>query len=57
MVNIHNEKYLLSPDFILSGHFTMVHERFADDDQLMETQKTVLEWKNQLLGNLKVFFS
>ena len=51
----HSQHKVFCPNDLFPGHFTMVHERFADDDQLMETEKTVLQWKQQLLTNLKVF--
>ena len=32
----------------------MVHERFAADDKIMETDKNISEWKLQLYDKLKV---
>ena len=36
------------------GHFSLVHERFAANESLMETNKTVEQWKYQLQQKLKV---
>ena len=32
----------------LDGHFSMVQERFAADDKLMQTNVTVKSWKQKL---------
>ena len=37
-----------------AGHFSFVHKRFAPKDQIMETNKTVDEWKTQLHETLMV---
>ena len=39
---------------ILIGHFSLVHERFASQEHIMETNITVKEWKKQLENVLKV---
>ena len=45
--------FLLCSNNIL-GQFSMVHERFAADDKIMETNKNISEWKLQLYDKLKV---
>ena len=32
----------------LNGHFSLVHKKFAPEDSIMETSKTIAEWKNQV---------
>ena len=39
---------------ILIGHFSLVHERFASEEHIMETNITVKEWKKQLENVLQV---
>ena len=40
--------------YILTGHFSLVHERFASPEHIMETNNNVEEWKKQLENLLKV---
>ena len=38
----------------LIGHFSLVHERFASPEHIMEKNVSVEEWKKQLENLLKV---
>ena len=40
--------------YVVIGHFSLVHERFASPEHIMETNNNVEEWKKQLENLLKV---
>ena len=42
-------------EYILIGHFSLVHERFASPGHIMEKNISVEEWKKQLENLLKVY--
>lgn len=54
MVTISSQLGMDFNKHILIGHFSLVHERFASPEHIMENNVSVEEWKKQLENLLKV---